>query len=288
MFNKLLKSSKIIIVLPDSFLENESTLFLKTLKIGILARLFSIFRINQIIFYNDNANSEDLKISQEIFKFLSLAPYLRKENKKNKYLQFSAILPPLQTPNQINYDIGDHIIKESLVLESKKLSNNTYSLLLDIGENKPLSILIHNETKQINNGTILPLKINKTNRTIEFFNISNVFWKYNIKFTEESLDVFLNHIDTTENIIIAASKYGEGFSINHYMKIKKHFEDCKSIYLLIGPTKGSFKQYLIQKAFDISKINYWINFIENQGTKTVKIEEAISSALSILNLFQNL
>lgn len=285
MFEKLLKSSKITILLPDSFLENESTLFLKTLKIGTLARLFSIYRIHQILFYNDNANPEDIKISKEIFNFLSIAPYLRKESHKSKYLQFSAILPPIQTPNQIGYENEDYYIKDALIIDSEKLNDETYSISLNLGENKPVkTILLNKESDQLNSRMIIPVKIKKYNQNIEMFNVSNIFWRFHVQFTDESLNTILNHIDIKNNLMIAASKYGEVISMERYLEIKKQFKEFEKIYLLIGPTKGSFKHYLQKKKFEITKINHWINFIEDQGTKTVKIEEALSAALAILNL----
>ena len=50
--------------------------------------------------------------------------------------------------------------------------------------------------------------------------------------------------------------------------------------MAFGPIKGSFKDFIKNTKL----VHLWVNMIPNQGTKTVKLEEAVHTALSITNL----
>ena len=70
------------------------------------------------------------------------------------------------------------------------------------------------------------------------------------------------------------------------MEIKTALDTGKKVELLFGPLKGSFKKYLIKNMHGSDNVDIWINFVPDQGTITVKLEEAILSTLSILNTLQ--
>ncbi len=70
--------SKISVLLPDSMLMNEDTLLLKTRKIGIVARVATMFRIEEILFYKDTGSNEDRNILEDICHHITCPPYLRK------------------------------------------------------------------------------------------------------------------------------------------------------------------------------------------------------------------
>jgi predicted SPOUT superfamily RNA methylase MTH1 len=284
MFLDFPKSCKLRLFLPDSLLENENTLMLKTLKIGSLARIFCIFRINEIFFYNNSGTFKDKKTIEDVLNHLSVAPYLRKYFPKSPLLKFSGILNPLQAPNHIGVIQGEVIYKEGIIKKTTVTSNSA-KYEVDIGLKK--SEIINIDTKCGNNlseGEIVIVKINSNGSKIFKLKGIDKFWKYRFSFLLEPLSSFIKKSNKNDTFIIGTSRYGEKINDKqNIIQIKNALDVGKTVELLFGPLKGSFMKYLLKDLHVSDKVDNWINFVPNQGTKTIKLEEAILSTLSILN-----
>jgi len=78
--------------------------------------------------------------------------------------------------------------------------------------------------------------------------------------------------------VIGATRSGQplNWPLLHSFKSQNN----KPFLIIFGPIKGSLKKYIKNH----KEVDIWINFIPLQATKTVKIEEALHSSLSILNI----
>lgn len=284
MFLDFPKPFKLRLFLPDSLLENENTLMLKTLKIGFMARIFCIFRINEIFFYDDSGNFKDKRIIEDVLNHLSMAPYLRRYFPMSPSLKFSGILNPLQAPNHIGVNQRGVIYKEGIIKKTTVSSNST-KYEVDIGKKK--NEIVKTETKcrnSLSEGDLVIVKINNDMAKIIKLNGNDMFWKYYFSFLLEPLSSFIEKNKKNETFIMGTTRYGK--NINHEqnkVEIKTALNAGKKIDLLFGPLKGSFKEYLQKKMHGSDNVDIWINFLPDQGTLTVKLEEAILGTLSILN-----
>jgi predicted SPOUT superfamily RNA methylase MTH1 len=258
--------SRIHVLLPNSLLQNETTNLLKTLKIGNILRTLTMFRIPKCIFYDDNASVKEIEFIIEVIKYVQCPPYLRKHIKPSPNLRHAAVLPPIHAPNHTS--IRDNAI---LYISGQIMEKKGDSIKVDIGKENPIILKYMGASKP---GQEVIIKYDNT-----FYSVQKPFektyWKTSCEISSQNIEALLN--DNSDFFVIGASKSGEQVS----RSILKPITFQKAVFIAFGPIKGSFKKYI--KNPDV--IDQWINFIPNQATKTVKIEEALHSSLSILNYF---
>lgn len=265
-------SSKITIALPDSILENEDTLLLKTMKIGSLSRTITMFRVAKLLFYQDSSNFKDKKILNDLFTYLQCPPYLRKYLPSIPNLRYTAILPPLHSPNHTGVCMNDITFIAGRVNEQ---NSHDGKIIVDIGKKTPLYFPQGNF---VNKGQFVIIKKQFNDYSIEKGLPFDGYWYTQHQLLELPLNQFLKKFHT-QFYVIGASKSGENISKTHMNLLKM---GRNSAYLLaFGPLKGVFRSYVKED----NLIDKWINFVPNQATKTVKIEEALHSALSIMNMY---
>lgn len=262
-----LMKNPITVLLPDSLLENEDTLLLKTRKIGVISRTLTMFRINRVHFYKDSGTDNDRRILIDILNYLSYPPYLRKYSPQSSNLRYTAILPPIHSPSHVGIQHNNATFTSGILLGTTK----TFSSV-DIGEKTPLQIPPFPNYKK---GDIIIVKtIGGEKEAIKDIP-SPIFWNTQFTIGNLPLETELNQYPQYQKI--AASKSGLKITDQIFHQIRK----TGPYIIAFGPIKGSFKTYLKNPA----SIDCWVNVIPNQGTKTVKIEEALHSALTLMNVF---
>lgn len=277
------KKKKINIYLPNNLLENEDTDLLKTIKIGILYRIFTMFKIDNIFFYNNEAKKNDLILLNETSHYLERAPYLRKYLPRSDFLKFVGVLPPIQSPSHLGIKSRNIEYREGIILDITK-NKERLEILVDMGDEKPIRVNLQNSTKSLKKKEIFPFRCEKKIYKIENPECIGYFWKSNLVFSDKTLKNLIDVLDKRRNIIIGASKEGNNISKENFIELKRDKLLEYDYNILFGPLKGSFKEFFKKNDINLDDVNQWYNFIPNQGTKTVKLEEAIISTLSILNI----
>lgn len=284
MFSYSLPRTRITILLPDSILGNENTLLLKTQKIGALFRFFSIYRVEHVIFYDNHGDKNDLRVIEDILDYLNRAPYLRKYVKRKETLKFTAILPPVQNPSHLGLSLKSMVLKEGLILEKKifpqqekihfKIDTGVNIINIAVQEKNELNSLQMNDLVMIgeNSGDVFV----KTEKQ-EFF------WKPVFEFSKKSIGTLISEFKYENQINIFASAHGEPLNL---LKFKRKYANLDKLHkiLYFGPLKGSFKDFIQKTGIQMNKNSIFLDFIPNQGTKTVRLEEAVHSVLAILNV----
>src|SRR5437016_10545426 len=114
---------RLSIALPASFTKDVPHLREKTSRVGLIARSLAIFRVDEVVIYNDETGSSsesEGRLFEKLLGYQETPQYLRKALfKQDPDLQFSGILPPLRIPSHPNVGeprIGE--IREALVIES--------------------------------------------------------------------------------------------------------------------------------------------------------------------------
>lgn len=278
-----MKKQKLWIALPDSLLSDTLSLRDKTVKLGTISRICSIFRVNKIFFYHDQTyNSQDFDLIKIILEYLNTPQYLRKYlfSKRNE-LQYAGLLPPLRTPHHklieklSEIKIGD--IREGIV---RKKGRNYY---VDVGLSKMIPIDGVNSE-----GSKISVKFTSAFPNIRCKLIDrndvNLYWGYEVK-EAGSLKNLIKSINA--DLCIITSR--KGIPINKiWKKLISDTQKSFSIILVFGSPKSSIQNILLNdgvKPEDLSK--YILNILPNQGTATIRTEEALLGALSILNLIQS-
>ena len=263
------------IAIPDSSLQDESTILNKTKKISMIARTCAIFKINQIFIYQDGkGNKNDSMLLATSLKYLETPQYFRKQLfPKIKLLKYAGILQPLNisnhltTSNQKMVKIGD--MRDALIMNYKGKK------FLDIGINKLIPYF-----GKVKSGTRIAVQIKTTQPkfTIKEISKENIkdYWGYIVK---ERTNLF-SLLSTWKGKIILTSKKGKVFAVSD---AKKMAESKEAILVVFGTMKKGVYDIL---GTDIKKIqnSKIFNFFPNQATQTVRLEEAILGTLSIINI----
>jgi hypothetical protein len=265
---------KLSIAVPDSALHDEKTLENKTRKIALIARSCGIFRINEIIIYRDGKKNEnDSKLFLTILKYLETPQYFRRNVfGRTNLLKFAGILPPLKTPNQIGTSdpkqLKKNDIREGVIVRKNGQKS------VDIGVNQ---IINHHSKHDVGKRVIVKIKETVPEITVKEITKDEIndYWSYNVRHGGDLFSVLSNW----SGLKILTSRKAKQFNQSHIEELKKM---DTPVLVVFGSTNKGIHDILGTKINNLQN-SKTINFFPNQGTETVRIEEAILGCLSILN-----
>lgn len=267
--------------LPASLLADFSTLRHKTWKVGQVGRFLAIFRVEEVFLYNDedeHVNSgEEVSLIRTLLEYMETPQYLRKiVFPYMGELKFAGVLPPLRTPHHPlkdeNNQEGD--VRQAAVLEKGKGESR---LALGLEEEG----FFKGELEEKKRVTVrLGEKLSENKRLVELVDKGEVeeYWGFSVNIAE-NLAQSLSKAKTDYNI--GTSRYGE----NLYEAIEgiKSNETSKLTVAFGGPYQGLFEICDKQGVAPDDLFDVMLNSIPEQGTSTVRTEEALIATLAILN-----
>lgn len=270
------------VLLPSSLVADAPDLRQKTLKIGSIGRALAIFRVGKICIYNDddphlkNQASEAGLIST-LLHYMETPQYLRKLLfPRTRELSYAGLLPPLRTPHHPLADekTAPDDYREAVVIDAGKRGS-----LLELGIRERGFT-----SEKLGVGERVTVRLGKAlgegKRAIERVTRSKVgeYWGYEIlraKTLAEALKVL------TADYIIETSRYGK----NLYEAVQAiRSSNPRSVAVAFGGSYAGLFEICERQGVDAGKLfDVIINTIPNQGTATVRTEEALVATLALLN-----
>lgn len=271
------------VILPLSLTADAQDLREKTAKIGQVGRALSIFRASRVFIFDDRDSNVDnkekeLNILLTLLKYVETPQYLRKDLFPfMKELRYAGLLPPLRTPHHPLQDErnskGD--IREAAVQEVTK--GRSY-LNIGLPERGVFDgVMTEKERVTVRLGE----KLSDRERMVYPVNEEGIddYWGYEVFKSEDISQILSNE---SGDYCIGTSRYGQ----NLYEAVQRIKTDSTGDVTVAfgGPYQGLFeicdKQGLdVEDLFDIV-----VNTIPNQGTETVRAEEALLATLAVLNI----
>jgi predicted SPOUT superfamily RNA methylase MTH1 len=276
---------KLAIAIPASVISDTPHLREKTSKIGLIGRAAAIFRVDEIIVYPDNPKANqarDMDFIALLLNYLETPQYLRKRLfKLEPRLQFAGILPPLRTPHHpVSGKIKD--LKAGEYREGVVLSQAKEGLLVDIGVDQPALL----REKQFAVGDRLTLQVVKAGEQVEVQTVNRddvpVYWGFRVRAEKRPFGqlVMGGEFDLT----IATARIGDKF-MDVAGEIGKKWSHAQHVLVAFGaPTRGLHEIAKEQNAKLGTIVDFVVNMIPEQGTATVRTEEALLASLAILNM----
>lgn len=267
------------IFIPNSFLSESKDLKIRTYKVGILGRALAIFQADNVVIYNDNHvrnedGENDGSFIAEVLSYMNTPQYLRKQAFPIRpELKHVGILPPLRTPHHpVNSqpDVGDY--RQGFTVKRNK--KGTY---VDIGMDKLAFCKEQLSVKRIFDFKIT--KIAKKEVIVTPDKPDDVYWGYNVISSNKSLKNSLKLIKP--DLVIETTRYGD-YIDSIFDELKHKVDECNSIAILFGGPYSSIQEDVSNVGWDLLKINT----IPNQGTETVRTEEAVVATLSLFNFMR--
>ncbi|WP_296791806.1 putative RNA uridine N3 methyltransferase [uncultured Methanobrevibacter sp.] len=267
------------IFIPNSFLSESKDLKIRTYKVGILGRALAIFQADNVVIYNDDHvknedGAHDGDFIAEILSYMNTPQYLRKKAFPiMPELKHVGILPPLRTPHHpVNNqpDVGDY--RQGFTVKRNK--KGTY---VDIGMDKLAFCKEQLTVKKIFDFKIT--KIAKKEVIVTPDKPDDVYWGYNVMSSNKSLKNSLKLIKP--DLVVETTRYGD-YIDSIFDELKHKVDECKSIAILFGGPYSSIEDDVSNPNWDLFKVNT----IPDQGTETVRTEEAVVATLSLFNFMR--
>jgi predicted SPOUT superfamily RNA methylase MTH1 len=278
----------VAIAIPASIISDTPHLREKTAKIGLIARAAAIFKVQQIIVYPDNSRVKQIRDQNFIAKLLNYIEtpqYLRKSLYKiEPDLQYAGILPPLRTPHHPtsgkNRDLKVGEYREGIILNQSK-----EGLIVDIGVQSNALL----RERQYSIGERLTLQVIKGGDRIEVQAVNRdyvpTYWGYQVKVEDESF----GHMIKNEqfDLVISTARIAKCFS-DVADKIAKRWSGAERVLIAFGAPARGLHEIVRDEGLRIEDLSdFVVNTIPEQGTATVRTEEALLASLAIFNTFFN-
>ena len=276
---------KVAIAIPASTISDTPHLREKTAKIGLIGRAAAIFRVDEIIVYPDNPRAdqqEDLDFIVLLLSYLETPQYLRKRQFKiEPRLQFAGILPPLRTPHHpvsgktADLKVGDY--REGLVLSLGK-----EGLLVDIGVEQPAIL----RERQYTVGERLTLQIVNVGERLDVQTVNRedvpTYWGYRVRAEKRSFTQFAK--DKEFDLVIATARVGSKIGKVADVIQSKWCVSQKVLVAFGPPSRGLHEIAKSEGTRLEGLVDFVVNTIPEQGTATVRTEEALLATLAVFNV----
>lgn len=278
---------KLAAAIPVSIISDAPHLREKTAKIGLIGRAAAIFRINEIIVYRDErqANQQqqaDLIVT--LLRYMETPQYLRKRLfKLDPRLKYVGIVPPLRTPHHplnkkaIELKIGEY--REGVVTAA-----TSDGVLVDVGVEAPALL----REKHLAVGKRLTVKIARVNGQVEVQTANRAeipcYWGYEVTQAMENNALVELLLSEKFDLKIATSKKGAKFT-DVAEKMAQKWKKASSILLLFGSPKKGLYELAKERKMNLDELaDFVVNTIPEQGTETVRTEEAMLATLAVFNV----
>ena len=277
------RRNSITIAVPASMVAEINHLREKTTVLGQLGRAAAIYRIDQIIIYRDQPD-ENITMKY-ILGYLETPQYLRKHLfDMRPELQYAGTLPPLRTPHHSleeklsQVDVGS--FREGVVV-----GGSDYSYQVDVG----LDALMTVRGKPPAKGARIITEIMQTEpefsgRSVKKKNIPE-YWGYDLRGSKRRLSDLAHSPEW--DLTIATSKTGDSFpSVRE--RLEADWAGAEKTLIVFGSFKEGVGEIISREGRRIEEVfDYIVNTVPDQGTATVRTEEAVISTLAIFNIFKD-
>jgi predicted SPOUT superfamily RNA methylase MTH1 len=278
---------KLAIAIPASVISDTPHLREKTSKIGLIGRAAAIFRVDEIIIYYDNRKAnqyQNADLITTLLAYMETPQYLRKRLFKiEPRLRYAGILPPLRTPHHPlnrkaeNLKVGEY-------REGAVLSNTEDGVLVDIGVEKPAVM----REKQFASGKRLTVRITEVDEQVEVQTANRDeitdYWGYTVTAIMEKHALTKLLLSGRFDLSIAASKKGSKLA-DVAGELARRWTEASNVLLVFGsPKKGLYEMASDWRMNLNDLVDLVVNTLPEQGTETVRTEEALLASLAILNM----
>jgi predicted SPOUT superfamily RNA methylase MTH1 len=273
------QSPPIHVLLPSSFASDAAHLREKTLRIGQLCRALAIFRVEKAIIYHEDPKNPDpsAKLIKTIFDYMNTAPYLRKRlYPVTPELRFAGLLPPLNIPSHPSSDgppVENFELRQGLVVKKGT------AYFVEAGTQKPIKL--KNPRRP---GSKVLLLSGKIKGRLKFKLVSKSKLEFFTGITTEIHQGDLKEVLKPYSYKIATSRKGIPI-VDAVERLKTGISTVKSpICIAFGSYKKGLYEIAEDQGYSLDNLfSVVVNFIPDQGVRTVRTEEAVYASLSVIN-----
>lgn len=266
------------VALPDSTLSEASDLREKTIKAGRIARALAVFRVDRVLIYTTDKHqySKDRDLLLLLLRYIDTPQYLRRAVfPMTPALKYVGLLPPLRTRGH-PLESSVNGLREGDI----RWGIMTRRQVVDIGVDHLVRYL-----GDVSSRVPTLFKVIKTSPNIKVEKIDRECVNEYIGFDVYGIKDLVQYLRKSNNILsVVFSRNGAPFD-RIERDIRASIGDKRSVLAIFGgPRRGVMEIFDRQRTEIKRYVDYWINTIPNQGTETVRLDEALFISLGLLNI----
>jgi predicted SPOUT superfamily RNA methylase MTH1 len=267
------------VAIPDTSLIDCTDLRQKTVKVGQIARALAIFRVEEVFVYNTgklhSSQKRDADFLVKILRFMDVPQYLRRRVfPHSPTLQYAGLLPPLRTySHPLQSAISDLIVgtlRWGIQVRPGKIDlgfDNLIDFPTVLSERDPTLFRVEATSPKLFLSVIDRLQ-------------APVYWGFEASRTGDLLDLLKRSN--------AMTRIGFSRKAPPLQKLERDLRTTVSntgsvLAVFGGPTRGILELCGSQRDDVKRQIDFWVNTISDQGSETVRLEEALIVSLGLLN-----
>lgn len=269
-----LSGKRVCVAVPDTVLEEQGSVREKTAKLGQIARYCSIFGVDSIRIFHDPRGKGESAFMRKVLEYLETPQYLRRRLfPLSEDLRYAGLLPPLRIPSHKarvplgRVNPGEH--REGVVLEDGRS--------VDVGLDRPLVL----NTREAPRKRVTVMVTSASSSRLEGVAADRsgikAYWGYTVEVS--GTGALLS--DRAFPLKVATSRHGDPIS-RVARSLRIDLQGSRSVMLLFGsPSRGLFES--VGKDLR-SRVSYVVNLFPEQNVVTARSEEAMLSALYLVDL----
>jgi len=271
------RKSPISIFIPISILSDVPSLFEKTVKVGQIARAASIFRVDRITIYraSPSANMEDAFLIRDLLSYAETPQYLRRRMfPLSRNLKYAGLIPPLRTPHH-PLESTKSPYREGFVLKSGGAVST-----VDIGLRRPVECpsplpVNRRVTLKLVGDSWLP----SSKEEVPYY------WGYDVMLEFKGLAQILS--SHRYDLVVATSRLGSPLA-SVAADLRRVLSGSNRIALLFGSPAEGLHEILKREGARIEDLaDFVVNTAPDQGTATIRTEEAVMISLAALSSIES-
>jgi len=283
----LKRSKELSIAIPASFVSDVPHLREKTFRIGLIGRAAAIFRVDEVIIYPDFPKIDqrrDINLIATVLAYMETPQYLRRRLfKLQPELKYAGVLPPLRTPHHPLADrtqdlhVGE--FREGVVVSYSREGSQ-----VDVGVEQPALI----EDIKLKTNTRVTVKITELGKQLKAV-LANpkeikTYWGFRVTVSEFPFGRFVQN--GSFDLVVATSRKGKPMHAIIDELTRSWKQSRKTLVAFGAPTQGLY-EIAAHDHFRLEDLAHFIvNIIPEQGTETVRTEEALYASLALLNILK--
>jgi predicted SPOUT superfamily RNA methylase MTH1 len=279
----LKRSWRLAVAVPSSLVTDVPHLREKTGRLGFLGRAFGIFRVDEVLIYEDVHGGESAsqgRFIASVLGYMETPQHLRRHLiHLNPDLRFVGILPPLRTPNHpVSARLAD--LKLGETREGVVIESSTEISRVDVGVGSLAEV-----PARLHRGSRVTVQIKRTSPKINAElldrNRIDIYWGFRVTLKNLPLGRLIQ--ENKPDVVIATSRLGERVD-TVLEQLRASITGASSVLLAFGSPKRGLHEIIAQEGMKLSRLaTHTVNFVPHQGTQTVRTEEAVYSTLALLN-----
>ncbi|CAA7400040.1 unnamed protein product [Spirodela intermedia] len=284
------------VALPGSIIDNAQSLEMATLLAGQIARAVTIFRIHEVIVFDNKASSDDAVLAEnsdnnengaaflvKILNYLETPQYLRRSLfPMHNSLRFVGLLPPLDAPHHVRKHEWS-AFREGITLEERPLDFS--GTLVNVGLSKNVMVeeilepgvrvtVAMGTSRTL--GTDVPKKIVSPFTPLEEMGL---YWGYKVRYAPNISSVFkMCPFQEGYDHIVGTSEHG--VIVDSSELVIPAFRHLLIAFGGLGGLEECIEEDSDMKGKNVSEIFHsYLNTCPHQGSRTIRTEEAIFISL---------